>query len=152
MVGVKGLGHVPRPRNFIFANMFSREDFLANCHRQFSPSTYSSRSSKSLRPAMKKPSEWTALSLVGVKGLEPSTSRSQTARASQLRHTPTCEYYIMLMFESGLGHVPRPRNFIFENKFSREGFLANCHRQFSPSTSRSQIARASQLRHTPTSP
>ena len=26
--------------------------------------------------------------LVGVKGLEPSTSRSQTARASQLRHTP----------------------------------------------------------------
>ena len=27
--------------------------------------------------------------MVGVKGLEPSTSRSQTARASQLRHTPT---------------------------------------------------------------
>ncbi len=27
-------------------------------------------------------------SMVGVKGLEPSTSRSQTARASQLRHTP----------------------------------------------------------------
>ena len=26
--------------------------------------------------------------MVGVKGLEPSTSRSQTARASQLRHTP----------------------------------------------------------------
>ena len=26
--------------------------------------------------------------VVGVKGLEPSTSRSQTARASQLRHTP----------------------------------------------------------------
>ena len=29
------------------------------------------------------------ISVVGVKGLEPSTSRSQTARASQLRHTPT---------------------------------------------------------------
>ena len=28
------------------------------------------------------------IKLVGVKGLEPSTSRSQTARASQLRHTP----------------------------------------------------------------
>ena len=28
------------------------------------------------------------MSVVGVKGLEPSTSRSQTARASQLRHTP----------------------------------------------------------------
>ena len=26
--------------------------------------------------------------LVGVKGLEPSTSWSQTRRASQLRHTP----------------------------------------------------------------
>gem|GEM_PF-146827 len=30
--------------------------------------------------------------MVGVKGLEPSTSRSQTARASQLRHTPIGEY------------------------------------------------------------
>ena len=29
-------------------------------------------------------------------------------------------------------HVPRPRNFVIENKFSSEGFLANCHRQFSP--------------------
>lgn len=28
-------------------------------------------------------------SMVGVKGLEPSTSWSQTRRASQLRHTPT---------------------------------------------------------------
>ncbi len=27
--------------------------------------------------------------VVGVRGLEPPTSRSQTARASQLRHTPT---------------------------------------------------------------
>lgn len=31
---------------------------------------------------------WDLTYLVGVKGLEPSTSRSQTARASQLRHTP----------------------------------------------------------------
>ena len=30
--------------------------------------------------------------LVGVKGFEPSTSRSQTARASQLRHTPMVFY------------------------------------------------------------
>jgi hypothetical protein len=30
--------------------------------------------------------------MVGVKGLEPSTSRSQTARASQLRHTPIGGY------------------------------------------------------------
>ena len=29
-----------------------------------------------------------------------------------------------------LAHLTR--NFIFENKFSREDFLANCHRQFSP--------------------
>jgi hypothetical protein len=28
------------------------------------------------------------------------------------------------------GHVPRPRNFIYENKFSREDFLANVHWQF----------------------
>lgn len=26
--------------------------------------------------------------MVGVKGFEPSTSRSQTARAARLRHTP----------------------------------------------------------------
>ena len=36
------------------------------------------------------------LLLVGVKGLEPSTSRSQTARASQLRHTPKRDTTTML--------------------------------------------------------
>ena len=35
-----------------------------------------------------RPSVSANCNLVGVKGLEPSTSRSQTARASQLRHTP----------------------------------------------------------------
>ncbi len=35
--------------------------------------------------------------MVGVKGLEPSTSRSQTARASQLRHTPIV--YIAIFWE-----------------------------------------------------
>jgi hypothetical protein len=29
LVGVKGLGHVPRPRNFYFENKFSSEDCLA---------------------------------------------------------------------------------------------------------------------------
>jgi hypothetical protein len=29
--------HVPRPRNFCFANKFASEDCLANCHWQFSP-------------------------------------------------------------------------------------------------------------------
>ncbi len=38
---------------------------------------------------MKKASEKTeAFFMVGVAGLEPATSRSQSARASQLRHTP----------------------------------------------------------------
>ncbi len=32
----------------------------------------------------------------------------------------------------GLTHVPRARNFIFENKFSREDFLAKCHWHVSP--------------------
>ena len=54
----------------------------------------------SLTPATstKTPPEWSSegacsnkMSVVGVKGLEPSTSRSQTARASQLRHTPRRE-------------------------------------------------------------
>jgi len=30
------------------------------------------------------------------------------------------------------GHMLRPRNFAIENKFSSEGFLANCQWQFSP--------------------
>lgn len=32
----------------------------------------------------------TTLSLVGVTGLEPATSRPPAVRASQLRHTPIC--------------------------------------------------------------
>ena len=39
--------------------------------------------------------------MVGVKGLEPSTSRSQTARASQLRHTPV-ELWLLYIISSGL--------------------------------------------------
>jgi hypothetical protein len=38
--------------------------------------------------------------MVGVKGLEPSTSRSQTARASQLRHTPTYPDMLGLLLKS----------------------------------------------------
>ena len=34
--------------------------------------------------------------MVGVKGLEPSTSASQTPRASQLRHTPSSDNYFNL--------------------------------------------------------
>ncbi len=34
----------------------------------------------------------------------------------------------------GIGHLRPPRNFANENKFSSEGFLANCHWQFSPTT------------------
>ncbi len=33
---------------------------------------------------------------------------------------------------AGIAHVPRARNFTIENKFSSEGFLAECHRHSSP--------------------
>lgn len=36
--------------------------------------------------------------------------------------------------ETGLGHLRRPRNFTRGNKLPKEGFLANCQWQFSPST------------------
>jgi hypothetical protein len=42
---LKGLGHVPRPRNFAVANKFAPEDFLAKCHRHFSPSRLTARAS-----------------------------------------------------------------------------------------------------------
>ena len=32
-----------------------------------------------------------------------------------------------LVAGAGFGHILRPRNFTIENKFSSEGFLANCH-------------------------
>ena len=35
--------------------------------------------------------------MVGVKGLEPSTSASQTPRASQLRHTPSSNRALQLL-------------------------------------------------------
>src|SRR5687767_8348908 len=40
----------------------------------------------------KDPPEGRSFSMVGVKGLEPSTSASQTRRASQLRHTPVMRH------------------------------------------------------------
>jgi hypothetical protein len=75
--------------------------------------------------------------MVGDRGLEPPTSRSQTARASQLRQSPLQAFYYKGS-NQGLGHVPRPRNFAIDNKLSSEGFLAKCHWHFSPPTSRSQ--------------
>ena len=42
-------------------------------------------------------------SMVGDKGLEPSTSRSQTARASQLRHTPFIGCLFSELFYHHLG-------------------------------------------------
>ena len=43
---------------------------------------------------------WWTLCLVGDKGLEPSTSRSQTARASQLRQSPTMRLGYYTLFTS----------------------------------------------------
>lgn len=48
---------------------------------------------------------------------------------------PHLNNLMKLVGDEGLGHVPRPRNLVYENKFSREDFLANCHWQFSPPTS-----------------
>jgi hypothetical protein len=61
--------------------------------------------------------------MVGVKGLEPSTSASQTRRASQLRHTP-----------------------VELSNFNR---IMVGVRGLEPPTSASRTLRASQLRHTP---
>ena len=47
--------------------------------------------------------------LVGDKGLEPSTSRSQTARASQLRQSPNRHYYNLSSFVFPLVCSRRPR-------------------------------------------
>ena len=41
-----------------------------------------------LRRQMLYPSELMARCMVGVKGFEPSTFRSQSGRATKLRHTP----------------------------------------------------------------
>ena len=64
--------------------------------------------------------------MVGDAGFEPTTSRPPAVRATNCANPR--RYYLKI----SPGHVPRPRNFIFENKFSREGFLASCHRQLSP--------------------
>ena len=34
---IRDLSHLRRPRNFAKGNTLPSEDFLANCHRQFSP-------------------------------------------------------------------------------------------------------------------
>ena len=52
------------------------------------------------------------LHVVGVRGLEPPTSRSQTARASQLRHTPMCDdnEYIFKGMMAWLKPKPMPKD------------------------------------------
>ena len=56
----------------------------------------------------------------------------------QLRYSPTylClqstgHLFLLLAVGPNRGHLRRPRNFVFENKFSREDFLANSHWLFS---------------------
>ena len=36
------------------------------------------------------------------------------------------------VFNTDSTYVPQARNYVFENKFSRVDFLANCYKQFSP--------------------
>ena len=63
--------HPRQARNFIFENQFSREDFLANCHWQFSPRPWRSqvRVIKTKNPSSR---TW-IFCLVGDEGLEPPT-------------------------------------------------------------------------------
>jgi hypothetical protein len=45
-----GFGHVPRPRNFLTVSIaYNLKDFLANCHWQFSPTTFGSASQRSIQ-------------------------------------------------------------------------------------------------------
>jgi len=38
----------------------------------------------------------------------------------------------LLAEEEGFGHVPRPPNYVYENKFSRVSSFPKCHWHFSP--------------------
>jgi len=49
--------------------------------------------------------------------------------------SPSCDGLFSLVGVRGLARILRARNFIFENKFSREDFLAKCHWHFSPNGS-----------------
>ncbi len=64
---------------------------LRNAKKHYSPPTHSVRSQirqSSLSRPLKKPAQRRTFLMVGDRGLEPPTSRSQTARASQLRQSP----------------------------------------------------------------
>ena len=74
--------------------------------------------------------------LVGVRGLEPPTSWSQTRRASQLRYTPI--------------EMMKKRKMQGEEKKCEAFFLLVGVRRLELPTSRTPCVRASQLRHTPT--
>ncbi len=87
----------------------------------------------------------------GERGIRtPETSRpayTLSKRAPSTTRTPlhyvyckrfTMSFYIKHAW-SRRGHVPRPRRNIFANKFARVGSLADCHRQPSPSTTRTPL-------------
>ena len=76
-----------RARNFIFENKFSREDFLANSHRLFSPRRLSLGASKHSVP-MKKPTLRQNFSLVQGEGCA-SLARISLIR-SKLLHVQSC--------------------------------------------------------------
>ncbi len=72
--------------------------------------------------------------MVGVTGLEPATSRPPAVRATNCATPRRCysSKLYTLWGREPHGHLRRPRNFVLENKFSREGCLASCHWQLSP--------------------
>ena len=59
--------------------------------------------------------------------------RDQNPVPYHLANPQQCqERYIRIINYRDSSHVPRPRNFTVANQLASEGFLANCHGQFSP--------------------
>ena len=73
LVGEVGLGHLWRPRRHILENKFSRVVSLANCHWQFSPTTFCCDSELTIRHHIKKLALGQSFYMVGEVGLEPTT-------------------------------------------------------------------------------
>jgi hypothetical protein len=100
---MKGLGHVPRPRDFHTVSIaYNLKSLLAKCFRAFLTFTpeVAKLQSLSLSP-MKKPTTWPAFSLVGMKGLEPSRLAARAPKARVYTNfttspRPSVRHYLVL--------------------------------------------------------
>ena len=141
--------YLRQARDFIFVSIvFKRKSSCRLPLAIFTPITAAPERRTPHILDTKKPVIRPALFVAGDEGFEPPITGPEPV-ALPLGQSPlACIIITYLGFESDSTHLRWARNFISENKFSRESFPAKCHRHFSPrSRDQPHLRRARNFYH-----